>query len=114
MSSAQNTESAVSSLVQRWDEREKLDNERRKVDDARYETLAKRHEILIERVDKHGERTTALETKWAAFFDEKTGAFRYVTQGMEKLNTKTDKMAWLLAIGIGIMWAIQYFHPGVR
>jgi hypothetical protein len=100
----------MDSLISRIEGRDKLDEERRKTDDARYTTLSKRHEEILERVDKHGIRTTALETKWAAFFGDE-GAFKLVMKGLENLDKKSDKQNWFIAIGIGILGALQFLLP---
>lgn len=97
----------------RWDDRELMETERRKLDDERDRKHTQKMDEVLDRLDKHGTRTTALETKWEAFFGDQ-GAFKLVVKGLDKLDGKTDKLAWLLAIGIGIMVAVQYFHPGIH
>lgn len=126
---------AVSLLGQQLEYREKTDEERRKVDDARHETLikgqdriAKGQDELVSRVDNHGLRTTAIETRWEAFFGPQ-GAFGMVMRGIEEQKeqmktqgasfeakmteqTKTsNRTNWILAVGVGIVLAAQFLAP---
>lgn len=115
---------AIGYLDQRFEYREKNDEERRKVDDARHQTLiqgqdriVKGQEELVARVDNHGLRTTAIETKWEAFFGPQ-GAFGMVMRGIDeqkvqmKEQTKvSSRTNWILAVGVGIVLAAQFFAP---
>jgi hypothetical protein len=126
-SSLSDVAGAVSLLGQQLDYREQTDAERRKVDDARHETLikgqdriAQGQDELVSRVDSHGLRTTAIETRWEAFFGPQ-GAFGLVMKGIDtqseqiKAQTKvSNRTNWILAIGVGIVLAAQFFVPMLR
>src|SRR5271163_3926058 len=81
--------SELNSIRQTLEARNVLDAERRKIDDER--------DIrLLERVDIHGQRMTAMETKWAAFFGE-NGAFTYVKKKIESTDLQNK---WIIALVI--------------
>jgi hypothetical protein len=84
--------SKLNSISQSLAARDRVDADRRKVDDTR-------DTRLLERVDAHGIRTTAIETKWEAFFGP-NGAFTYVTRKIEA----TDKQnRWIITFVIATL-----------
>jgi len=105
---------AIEAVDARIKAKDELEAERRKTDDIRYERLAKNQETIIERTDKHGLRTTALETLWSAFFGDQ-GAFKIVVKNQEDQGKKIDRLSWGFAIGIGLLMATQFWltygHP---
>lgn len=82
------------SIRQTLEAQDRIDAERRKVDDAREEAASKAREALLERVDKHGIRTTTLETMWAAFFGP-NGAFALV---LKQLDSQGAQNKWILGL----------------
>ena len=97
----------LNSIRQTLEAQDTLDAERRKVDDARYGRLAKGQEDLVARVDRHGTRTTAVETQLATFFGE-NGAFRIVLKGIDSLTKDGKLQSRLIYIGMGIILALQF------
>lgn len=98
---------ALESIETAMSNEAKLTQERRKVDDEREKKADLRTAELIQRIDNHGLRTTAIETKWEAFFGDQ-GAFKIFVKNIEDLSRKSDKQAILLAIGIGIIITLQF------
>lgn len=96
-------ESRVSNAAELYDER-------RRTDDARYERVIKAQDAILERVDGHGRRTTAIETKWEAFFG-KQGAYGIILETLKNQDNKIDRLAWYIAIGIGLVVGIQFLIP---
>lgn len=93
----------------RLESQDKVDEERRKLDDDRYTHLAAGQKEVLSRVDTHGTRTTALETKWAAFFGDE-GAFKLVMKNIDSQGKKIDKLMWLVACGIGGLAALEFIQ----
>lgn len=98
----------VQNIESKLDSKVADDDKRREVDDRRYNEL-------INRTDKHGQRTTAVETQLAAFFSDQ-GAFKMVIKGIDALSVtvkeqgaKADKNSWLIAIGVGLLMATQFW-----
>lgn len=91
----------VQNIERKLDEKIEEDGKRRLVDDKRYDTI-------LERTDKHGLRTTALETLWAAFFGDQ-GAFKVVVKNQDEQGKKVDRLSWLMAIGCGLILATQFW-----
>lgn len=100
----------LQALNQKFQARDEMDAERRKTDDARYDALKKSNDEVMARVDGHGLRTTALETKWAAFFGDE-GAFKVVVRNQENQGKKIDRLSWFIAGGIGLLAALQFIIP---
>ena len=98
----------LNSILQDLSSRKILEAERRKLDDARDESARKDRKELLDRVNAHGTRTTALETKWAAFFGDE-GAFKLVMKAGAEQSKKLDRNTWLIAIGFGILIATEFF-----
>jgi hypothetical protein len=93
----------LDSIRRNLEARDRLDQERRKVDDAREQSAAAAREHLLERVDGHGRRTTALETKWEAFFSEQ-GAFRVLIRLSEQNNCDIKALAEETRKSIQALW----------
>lgn len=97
----------VELIDQRLESDAELDKERRKIDDDRYRTLSNGQGEVLKLVNDHGARTTALETKWTAFFGDQ-GAFKGVIKGLEDQGKKIDKLTWIVASGIGGLAVVQF------
>lgn len=79
--------SELNAINQRLKARDDLDAVRRTVDDAR-------DARLLERVDRHGNRMTAMEKNWAAFFGP-DGAWNYVKK---KLASTDIQNRWIIGL----------------
>lgn len=90
--------------------RDELDAERRKVDDARDVKAEKASDDLRERMDRHGTRTTALETNWAAFFGP-VGAFTTAVDNISKLTHSMEEVKGDISGMRGASSAIKWGIP---
>lgn len=85
-------------IHQQLKSRDQIEAERRKLDDARDSAARKDRSELLDRVNKHGTRQTALETRWEAFFGDQ-GAFKIVVKGMEQTTAKLNMIIWAGFVG---------------
>jgi len=97
----------LAAVIKRLDEQDRKYDARREEDDAREARAQKERQELIARVDRHGVRTTAIETKWEAFFSEQ-GAFRLFCAQIAGHDKKIDKLMWIAGIGFGIVVTLQF------
>lgn len=104
----------VELIDQKFDSKEETDKQRRIVDDARFTVLTGGQKEVLARVETHGTRTTALETKWAAFFGDE-GAFKAIMKRIDSMGDKQDdqgkkidKLTWIVAGGLGAVSATQF------
>lgn len=81
----------LDSISQTMKARDDLDAARRQVDDERDEKADKAAVDLRERMDRHGTRTTALETNWAAFFGP-IGVFSTVVKDVSTLTQSMSEV----------------------
>lgn len=70
--------------------------ERRQEDDRRAEVAEKSRQELTLRIDRHGNRMTAMETNWVNFFGPE-GAFTYVKNKIEGTDRQNR---WIIALVI--------------
>jgi 1-aminocyclopropane-1-carboxylate deaminase/D-cysteine desulfhydrase-like pyridoxal-dependent ACC family enzyme len=89
----------LNSIRRTLEARDILDAERRKVDDTRDEGAHKERVELIERVNRHGQRMTAIETNWANFFGE-NGAFTMVRK---KLEASDVQNRWIIVFAFSTL-----------
>lgn len=94
-------------VLRRLDEQDRKYEARTRIDDEREQRAERDRRELIERVDAHGVRTTAIETKWEAFFGEQ-GAFKFFISQIGDLAKKNDRLTWLVAVGVGIIITLQF------
>lgn len=97
----------LASITRRLDEQDKKYDARREEDDARETRARSERQLLLDRVDAHGRRTTVLETDWKAFFSDQ-GAFRLFCKQINDQAAKTDRLTWLVAVGLGIVITLQF------
>lgn len=97
-------------ITRRLDDQDKKYDARRVEDDARDARAHVERDAAAERLDLHGRRTIALETKWEAFFGDQ-GAFKQFVLKLESHDAKLDKMSAYLLIGVGILLASQFLIP---
>jgi|GEM_PF-5706367 len=96
----------LAAVIRRLDELDRKYDARREEDDARDARAHTEREELRERLDRHGVRTTALETKWEAFFSEQ-GAFRLFCAQITAHDKKIDRLMWIAGIGFGIVITLE-------
>lgn len=100
-------EVTMAEVLRRLDDQDRRYEARTKVDDIREERAERDRRELLDRVDKHGIRTTAIETKWEAFFGEQ-GAFRLFCAQISGHDKKIDRLMWLAGVGFGILITLEF------
>lgn len=111
---AESEERTAVVITDRFDKQDREYSARSKVDDARYAKSTNQREEMLARMDGHGKRTTALETKWTAFFSDE-GAFKiFVTKlesqeaGQRTVQRMIGGLIVLQAVGIPLL--LLYFN----
>lgn len=97
----------MAEVLRRLEDQDRKYDARTRIDDERERRAAEDRRELLDRVDAHGVRTTAIETKWEAFFGEQ-GAFKFFIGQITDLAKKNDRLTWLVAVGVGIIITLQF------
>jgi hypothetical protein len=97
----------MAEVLRRLEEQDRKYEARTRIDDERDQRAERDRREMLDRVDGHGQRMTGMETKWAAFFGEQ-GAFRIFTAQLTEQAKKTDRLTWLVAVGVGIVITLQF------
>ena len=97
----------LEAVILRLDEQDRKYDARREEDDAREARARTESQELIARVDRHGIRTTTIETRWEAFFGEQ-GAFRLFCAQIAAHDKKIDRLMWLAGVGFGILITLEF------
>jgi len=76
--------------------------ERRQEDDRRTDAAERSRQELTTRLDRHGNRMTAMETNWINFFGP-DGAFTYVKKKIESTDRQNR---WIISLVITTLIAV--------
>lgn len=97
----------MAEVLRRLEEQDRKYEARTRIDDEREQRAERDRRELLDRVDAHGIRTTAIETKWEAFFGEQ-GAFRQFCAQITGHDKKIDRLMWLAGVGFGVLITLEF------
>lgn len=89
-------------------EQDRRDAARRLVDDERNKLNLECQKIILERLDRHGNRTTAIETKITGWF-EKGGVISMLITTVAGQGKLIQRALIAIGVGTGIILTVEFF-----